>query len=173
MSAKLRKVDRAVIDALENVCHGIQRQFGVTNYWIIRITTISLALIAATDIFLALSGNNKPPVGEQYFTIAYVILCLHYAFFVVGRREQEAFDRLSRGLANMQKIHPLFFVFRWIFIFGLALNLVLGTELIKLSFYIILIIDGFLEACDPLPPCRGKFFERIDVAMRSSETGTA
>lgn len=165
------RVDDWMVSKVEKFCHKVQRQFGTTNYGLLGICSLGMAgLMFAMATGEALNGDiPKNLIITRFFryslplTTFFIVLELAGAFWLWRVGEEQANGRISRGLANPEKISfpskltRIFAAFSFpsfCMYFGLSFDLL---------FYISMSIWVFLKACDPLPPCRGTFWENINA----------
>lgn len=141
----------------EKTCHWFQRMTGLTNYWILGKECIVVSFTIIAEFMLrgvGMKPNWFTSTGfgvSTYWRIVGGLVIFGYlsvgAFFWQVK-EENAYDRLTLGLANPNKMEGF-----------KVLRLVLLTfcwgDLYILSYT----LYAFLDACDPLPPCRGKVRE--------------
>ena len=167
-------IDDWFLNKVEKICHAIQRQLGITNYGLMGVANL---LIAGTVVAMAtygiFAGSELP---EKYFfthlaiqhpnlTIFFVVLDLSCAFWACKHAEVAAYNRLLRGLANHRKVKWNERFFRLAGYVAVPMSfLELGMSLDSFLYFLIFAFI-VLDACDPLPPRRGKFWERLEAAF--------
>jgi hypothetical protein len=160
----IRAADNYLISKLEKVTHWVQRWTGKTNYWLSsRLIFILIYMLVAEVMFYFVRGKAPIWLGfhnfgkfDLYYSFVLVPVLLIDAAWGWKVKEQLAYDRLSRGLANPSKIRTFDASARLLF-----LLLYIGATVARFYdlylFTVTLLI--FLNACDPLPPCQGKIKE--------------
>lgn len=170
-----RKIDALFLNKTEVACHKIQKQTGATNYLLAGIVCL---LMAGTVVSMVLreaitgSAAKVPPflrgvrgvvVFDQWLHVGIVVLLLTYAFWLWAFEETRAFERLTQGFANPQKASTGHQVVRLLLLFSVASLLPKSGLSLESSFMVLFCVWRLLEACDPLPPCRGKLWEKIEA----------
>lgn len=170
----LVRIDDWVLGKMEKSCHAIQWQFGITNYGILAVVNVVIAgTIVAMASYGIFAGKELP---EKYFlthlvlehpniTIFFVVIELSMAFWGWKHYEAEAFNRLLRGLANPMKAIVWCRVERILGYFVILVSFPLLGVSLDWIVYLLFMTWLVLISCDPLPPCRGKFWERLEVAL--------
>jgi hypothetical protein len=161
-------LDRLLLETTERSAHRFQRWTGKNNFWWMRqllvIQALCLLAVAVEPLYL-----STLPWASR-ITLSLLLLVMVMFLGVTGRlnlasqldhMEGEAYKRLQQGLANPEKIHPAYFVFRLVTLFVfMPIVLLMGV-----SYHINIIVGlatvalAYLSACDPLPPCAGKIKE--------------
>ncbi len=166
-------LDGKILAAIEKFAHWFQEMTGKTNYFLIGF----VALIKLGFVLMILwSGVGRLPpenlvIGDclmiakkhWLWTIVIATGLLFESLFSWQLDEVKSFKRLEQGLANPKKKSVPQIIWR------LAnLSMVGGfcgwsflSDRQYLIFFVCMFIwiGLYLEACDPLPPCRGKIGE--------------
>lgn len=143
--------------ATEKSCHWFQRMTGLTNYWVLGKECIVVSFTVIGEYMIrgvGMKPNWFTSAGFGAFSglkfLGYVViiqyLCVGAYYWKI--KEEKAYERLELGLANVSK-KTGFKLWR------LWLLLMCWMDLYLLS----ICIYTFLDACDPLPPCKGKVRE--------------
>jgi len=99
-----------------------------------------------------------------------ILVYLSHAFWIIPREEKRSFDRLSKGVANPEKVRVKDRIFRVIVVFVtifitfvniLSALMRVGIDFGLQTFLVVIFLHCYFYACDPLPPCRGKLWEKI------------
>lgn len=166
----LWKLDEWLIHKAEQFCHWVQRETGKTNYFLAGVVDICLVGV----IFAIVAGAtvwNRPPadpyflsqliVRHPWFTGFLCLLFLCAGFWGWKYGESEAFKRLARGVANPEKIRRRDKIWRLLTLTIVTSYLPILGPSHDLSIFLLLLAWQLLIACDPLPPCRGKLWDRL------------
>lgn len=167
----LWRIDDFLVEKTEKFCHKIQMLTGRTNYFLISLTHVFLAgtillivwrwmphgLQEIPDRYLISKLVVTHPVVAGFM----VFLSLVGAFWSWAYWEKKAYDRVCRGLANPKKAELLDRSFRLLVVFATPFFVPLFGWSLDVAAYLLMLVQNYLEACDPLPPCGGKLWERI------------
>lgn len=164
----VRKLDHWLIMRLEkHVCHPLQRNFGVTIGQLILATILAYCGCLAHFMVMYLVRSQDKTSYALFFGLVIITIWLFRAFFITPETQQRRERYLEKGLANPEKILWHCIAMRLYFL-GMCISdvgrfiasgskdqwsIVASTVLLTTVFY--------LEACDGLPPCRGKVWEQI------------
>lgn len=150
----LEKVDLFLLNKFEKLGHRFQLLTGKTNFFLAMIC--SLVFIAFLMIF-CLINKLKPTTLDLIF------------YLIIGSRiityrtdENNALKRITKGYFNARKINPLEKMLRKCLIIWALVSSITETWLSFLML-LCLLLQVYLDACDPLPPCRGKIGEMVDA----------
>lgn len=170
-------VDTAVLNLVERLCRRFQLLTGRTNVWLaVQLTNLSVAVyfVWAASVYIV-SGDLALRIFLTVF-LGGVVFVLSRTILreSVEAAENEAYRRAARGLRNPRRIRD-----SELRVAFLSLTIILGSPLLAayvtlhtiialLTYSLILLTTVLLYvlACDPLPPCEGKLFERIRALAR-------
>ncbi len=178
-------LDTFILKEVEHSMHLLQKLTGRTNYYILsrfELLECGLALLILWQSVWQVTPEDLFSISGLVYRFAHQHPIIFSAFFVIslfrgmyGWRtiEDEAFNRVSRGLANPKKI-SLIYIFTRIFVFWFivgywALSISKHRFLIAWPFFTLLVVfllALYLDCCDPLPPCRGKIGDWLDALNR-------
>lgn len=147
-------MDLFLLNKIEKLGHRFQLLTGKTNFFLSMI--LSLVLIVFVVVY-SFAVNFKLNSIDLFF-----LLILSGRVVIYHHMEHEAINRISNGCSNPAKIIPRDKFFRKIVVVCTILNF----TLLYWAAVLIFIFYGltlYLDACDPLPPCRGKIGETIDA----------
>lgn len=163
------KFDDWLVSLVEKGCHKLQKATGKTNFWLHRIASTGEAISIGCCImayyahyqswWIHLLGFHFPEHGGTVVVVIGLLFVMDSGFDALWGwkwREGQAFERLSHGLANTNKISVVWRVLRWLGVFLIAGELKNGTSEI---WFACVVASYFLLACDPLPPCEGRVQE--------------
>jgi hypothetical protein len=170
----LNKIDAFFLDRYQKFAHRFQRLTGKTNFWIAAKLRLLIATRFALEIILTvyhidprwLHHFDIQPFRsgwELWFYFCSGAFILRHGLFCWRTQEAEAFRRLERGLGNDLRVNPITRFLRFAFLLCIPLwvaDLFFGVMSISLPLFLSIM---YLEACDPLPPCRGKIREWIEA----------
>jgi small-conductance mechanosensitive channel len=170
-------VDTAVLNLVERLCRRFQLLTGRTNVWLaVQLTNLSVAVyfVWAASVYIV-SGDLALRIFLTVF-LGGVVFVLSRTILreSVEAAENEAYRRAARGLRNPRRIRD-----SELRVAFLSLTIILGSPLLAayvalhtiialLTYSLILLTTVLLYvlACDPLPPCEGKLFERVRALGR-------
>jgi hypothetical protein len=176
-------VDTAVLNLVERLCRRFQLLTGRSNVWLaVQLTNLSVAVyfVWAVSVYLA-SGDLALRIFLTVF-LGGVVFVLSRTIFreSVEAAENEAYRRAAKGLQNPRRIRD-----SELRVAFLSLTIILGSPLLLayiifhtiialLTYSLILLttILLYVLACDPLPPCEGKAFQRVRALARVSPVRT-
>lgn len=179
----ISRMDSAIIGFVEKFAHWFQRLTGKTNFFLAGFIAGALLIPVFVGVIRGVSPLNPlgPEPSEQTgfgHLAAFGLICLlaYTAFFGWKKKENEAWERLSKGVANPRKGSLGWLCCRiWCLqIFGISfLILLIEASLLGAAMTICLALYLYLETCDPLPPCQGKIKEWLGslFAKRATEPG--
>ncbi len=164
-----RRIDGFLISLIEGGCHRVQRLVGWTNYFFFGLANFLLVSLAVGAYFGLL-----PPtmIGEKGVLMnmvhgrnpgTFLVVLFSVYFFLTWRTEEKrSFDRMSKGVANPEKLHTFVFLLRvTVLLFVMVLQIFeWGYDTV---FMVVLTLMYYLHACDPLPPCES----RLEVWLKS------
>jgi hypothetical protein len=161
------------INLVEKMCHRFQRFTGITScilYGFLAFFTCLIILDTRTNIFL-----SKELIEKSYFGLMYKLApSLYWGLVLMGLldsllsfvREKELIVRISAGFKNPSKVNMLHVLLRITSagIFAFAALYYLSTSsfhLFDLFIMLSFLVQGYIFACDPLPPSDSKIKEWI------------
>jgi len=166
-------LDAKILGIIEKFAQQFQRATGKTNYFLTGL--IALIIFASICVILFSGIISRPPENSTigivlsfarkhwFITLLFAVGALWESLFVWQELEAESFQRLAQGLANPRKNKARHIIYRLLgfFILGVwnSWQCISYNQYLVLGISWLLWVDEYLEACDPLPPCRGKIQE--------------
>jgi hypothetical protein len=158
------------LDILESLCHKVQRLFGFTHYFWLKIDAVICAAFFGGVIY-----PTVPP-EERWKMIGVVAMMLLAATVGYSWWERKSYKRLAQGLRNPLRKKWMAIYLRWfgcylhmaIFLAGILWELLSGNT--RLALLMIAGTAGIfaysmlyvLPACDPLPPSTSRVREWLN-----------
>jgi hypothetical protein len=171
-----QKIDWFFLSHFEKgVCHPLQRLTGETNYYYAGLCSFLIVFTSLGvyfDIFpKELVGENSLILDRDHPTRFWigVFIFTNYFALVWKMSETYAYDRISHGLANPNKVNLLYRFIRLNSIITTPFFVLLpipGIQIYDKVFNLLLTLFIFLVACDPLPLCTGKVKEWLKSFVR-------
>ena len=190
-------VDEALLNLIESACRRFQLLTGRTNVWLaFQLTNLSIVVYF---VLAAVSFWSSPVVAR----IALVLFCGGLLYLLtqtifkvtVEAHESSAYRRVANGFRNPRRVRdaplriafltlavlllfPVLLVHRFIDQSSLdTSSLIAASPLLSYSLIALTTAVLYLLACDPLPPCAGRFSEWIRALLpagrRTSDSGVA
>jgi len=166
----LRRIDDFFLLPFEKMAHKLQRLTGRTNFYY-------FGLVVFLEMLLYVGAYYKiiPAVliGGDGIILARLqahagfwpdVALLFYLSFIWEQMEERAYKRLQAGLSNIYKANTFLIGLRWIYWFYVFPSWLVkawlgGFGVYDYVFAVLLLLETFLIACDPLPPCKSKAME--------------
>lgn len=193
----LTRFDHWIIAQAERFCHSVQRWTGKTNFFLAGLTSLLLATLIVTPLFNKAFGQSLDSFDEFFlsfasrWTVPYLLLVFIYlriGLYDWIKQEDKAFERLQNGIANPKKNDWLDRIFRVGYVIMMPLPTLcalvhprwlrdlpifpdLPMRVVWCAWAIAL--NTIFEACDPLPPCQGKFRQWLAALFMQPATEAA
>jgi hypothetical protein len=161
-------VDSAILNLTERICRGFQTWTGRTNVWLaFQLTNLSIVLyfIWVTVLYL-LSGDIALRIFVGLFCGGVFFVLTRTVFRTsVEAAEAAAYQRVAKGLRNPRRVRDAQLRIAF-FTLSIVLSYPLWLAYVTLRVRFVLLTDAliilttmvlYVLACDPLPPCAGKF----------------
>ena len=162
-------VDAALLDITEYLCRRFQVWTGRTNVWLaFQLTNLSIVIYFMwVSVLYWLSGMFALRVFVAMFCGGVFVMLTRTIFRVsVEASEQQAYQRVAKGLRNPRRVRDVQLRTAFLFIsvvlaypvrfaylaVGGAVRFMLLTEGLAVLTTALL----YILACDPLPPCEGR-----------------
>ena len=160
-------IDSALLDVTERICHRVQLLTGRTNVWIaFQLTNLSVIVYF---VWIALYFPNLPVYWRLPVALSCggILLALSQSVFRVSvdASEANAYRRVAKGLRNPRRVRdaPLrlaFLTLSIVLVFPMSLVFISVRSPVAVLGYLLVALTAamlYLLACDPLPPCQGRF----------------
>lgn len=161
-------LDMAILSRSERFAHAVQRQTGWNNL-VLRNAAMAFAggcILCRVLLQAWTTGRFRGSWAIDYLLIAWIAM---YVLFS-EHDEQQAQFRAQRGLCNPRKISPAHLLIRWLWLYLTAFGVALVASMphdpelwLNLGMSLGFWLATVFEACDPLPPCRGKMREWLEA----------
>ncbi len=150
----LEKVDLFLLNKVEKLGHRFQLLTGKTNFFLSMVCTYIFIALVVWGCFIS---KHKLSMGTLIMLLLISSKIVTYRY-----KEDDAFNRLQKGLSNFEKVAPFAKFFRKVTVLVIVAFSILLFLYLSLLWTCIGLI-AYLSACDPLPPCKGKIGEMIDA----------
>jgi hypothetical protein len=175
-------IDGFILDVTERICRRFQVLTGRTNVWLaVQLTNLSIVVYFVwAGAYISHSSLPIRILLGLFCAGLLYVLTQTVLKVPVESSEQNAYQRVARGLRNPRRIRDA--LLRFLF---LTLTIVLAgpvalvhvalrlpVVLLGYSLVVLTTVLLYVLACDPLPPCAGKVKEWLrGVAPAQSATG--
>jgi hypothetical protein len=168
-----KRIDTAVLDWVESATHYIQRQFGWSSFTVAKAVCGAYAAIVAVHMLMTAYRTGSFGMGGS-FDFLVVAIWGQKALFGIDRDYERVAESSAERCANPSRYRAIDIVLRLLCLSAHAIGLpftvtrIFDTDLLgavrELRGWLFLAYL-YLEACSPLPPCKGRFWE----ALRASQ----
>ncbi len=166
-------VDDQIVAAYEKLAHKVQKTIGYDCYTLAKTCFVGWCLVVLPEFYLRKVGAGISLAFYFFMISAYFAISASY------RIRREEILRTPTPTANLRKVHWISRALRLYFLYyvgyyaikfallrSLLNGLVFADEVCYISWL-------YFAACDPLPPCRGKFWEWLGNLTHSPEPAIA
>lgn len=156
----LTTLDTWLVGKTESFCHWFQRMTGWNCYRLLQLCHVLSTACLITEI----------AVTRKYFVTnsILVFVSLFDVFYVIPWKERAAESRLLRQVSNPSKLTDRIWRIMTVLIvvpfdgvgwYALAMFRMDSRHWSGHVWALLLVLRGYLDACDPLPPCIGRIKE--------------